>query len=260
MWPGSVVAAGRVVVVVAVVGKAVVEQRMETVVVVKSVQIAGFGIQQDRFPVGHFGSFRWGILLPGLRFVGRIVWKAVLRMGTVWRMFVVEAVEVVEAVVVFDRKGWTVCWTGWTRWGRARKKCLEKRKRKIIFSFFEYDLEMWETNRLTLTLSLSLSLSLSFYLKWILFYFCQCVMLSFFNCFAFLMLSFLHFISLISIFIQMSDTSLIVLIQGHLMIKSAKWKMQASMTFFHLIFFYYKRALCAFLHILYAHYTFKLLK
>ena len=73
MLPGSVVVAGRVVVVVVVVGKAVVEQRMETVVVGKSVQIVGFGIQQDRFPVGHFGSFRWGILLPGLRFVGRIV-------------------------------------------------------------------------------------------------------------------------------------------------------------------------------------------
>ena len=73
MRPGSVVEVGRVVVVVAVVGKAVVEQRMETVVVVKSVQIVGFGIQQDRFPVAHFGSFHWGNLLPGLRFGGRIV-------------------------------------------------------------------------------------------------------------------------------------------------------------------------------------------
>ena len=64
--------------------------------------------------------------------------------------------------------------------------------------------------------------------------------------FFFLMLSFLIFLSLISIFIQMSDTILIVLIQGHFMIKSVKLKMQASMTFFHLIFFYYKKAFCAF--------------
>ena len=73
MRPGSVVEVGRVVVVAVVVGKAVVEQRMGTVVVVKSVQIVGFGIQQDRYPVAHFGSFRWGILLPGLPFGGRIV-------------------------------------------------------------------------------------------------------------------------------------------------------------------------------------------
>ena len=71
-------------------------------------------------------------------------------------------------------------------------------------------------------------------------------MLSFFLIFCFFDVIFFTFLSLISIFIQMSDTSLIVLIQGHFMIKSVKLKMQASMTFFHLIFFYYKKAFCAF--------------
>ena len=68
MWRGNVAVAGTafaeaVVVVVVAVEKAVVEQTMETVAVVRSVQIVGFEIRQDRCPGEHSGSFRLGIRL-----------------------------------------------------------------------------------------------------------------------------------------------------------------------------------------------------